>query len=217
MKQLLVKLVRVLAYTAAAAVIMLAIAVGLFRLMLPKLPEYQEQIKDWADAAIGMRVEFSGMDARWRLSGPELNFYDARLMARDEDVTLIQAKEVSVGVALSRLLLDREFVADRILIHDTVIDVSYASDGWHVQGFDVDEFIEARMKPSGRSGPLTIVGEDIRVNVRQPERNLTVSLDVQTLNFTRDESHRGFDATLRLPSELGDRMQIAASQRRAAG
>ena len=217
MKQLLAKLVKVLAYTAAAAVILLAIAVGLFRLMLPKLPEYQEQIKDWADAAIGMRVEFSGMDARWRLSGPELNFYDARLMARDEDVTLIQAEEVSVGVALARLLLDREFVADRVLIRDTVIDVSYAPDGWHVQGFDVDEFIETRMKPSGQSGPLTIVGEDIRVNVRQPERNLTIPLDVQTLNFTRDESHRGLDATLRLPSELGDRLQIAASQRRAVG
>lgn len=217
MKQLLRKIVKYLAYTAAAAVIVLAIAVGLFRLMLPKLPEYQEQIKDWADSAIGMRVEFSGMDARWRLSGPELNFYDARLMARDADVTLLQAEEVSVGVALARLLLDRELVADRILIHDSVIDVTHASDGWRVQGFDVDEFIEARMESSGRAGSLTVVAEDIRVNVTQPERNLSVPLVVETMNFSRDESHRGFDATLRLPAELGDRLQVAASQRRAAG
>ena len=217
MKKLLRKLVTYLAYTAAAAVIVLAIAVGLFRLMLPRLPEYQEQIKEWADSAIGLRVEFSGMDARWRLSGPELNFYDARLMAREDDVTLLQAEEVSVGVALARLLLDRELVADRILIHDTVIDVTHASDGWRVQGFDVDEFIEARMGASGPAGPLTVVGDDIRVNIRQPERNLSVSLDIQTMNFSRDESHRGFDAILRLPAELGGRMQVAASQRRAVG
>lgn len=217
MKQLLRKLVKYLAYTAAAAVIVLAIAVGLFRLMLPRLPAYQEQIKDWADSAIGMRVEFSGMDARWRLSGPELNFYDARLMARDDDVTLLQAEEVSVGVALSRLLLDRELVADRILIHDSVLDVTHAADGWRVQGFDVDEFIQARMESSGQAGPLVVVGEDIRVNVRQPERNLSVSLDIENVNFNRDESYLGFNATLRLPPELGDRMQVAASQRRAAG
>jgi hypothetical protein len=132
-------------------------------------------------------------------------------------VTLLQAEEVSVGVALSRMLLDRELVADRILIHDTVVDVTQSSDGWRVQGFDVDEFIEARMESSGQAGPLVVVGEDIRVNVRQPERNLSMSLDVETMNFNRDESHRGFDATLRLPAELGGRMQLAASQRRAVG
>ena len=70
MKELLRKLIKYLAYIGAALVIVLAIAVGIFRLMLPRLPEYQEDIKAWASAAIGMQVEFSGMNARWRLSGP---------------------------------------------------------------------------------------------------------------------------------------------------
>ena len=48
MKQLLKRLAKFLAYFTAAIVILLAIAVGLFRLMLPRLPEYQEEIKDWA-------------------------------------------------------------------------------------------------------------------------------------------------------------------------
>ncbi len=45
MKNLLRKLLKYLAYTGAALVIVLAIAVGIFRLMLPRLPEYQEEIK----------------------------------------------------------------------------------------------------------------------------------------------------------------------------
>ena len=77
MKQFLNKLIKGLAYFAAAMVIVLAIAVGIFRLMLPRLPEYQEEIKAWASNAIGMSVEFTGMNARWRLSGPELSFFGA--------------------------------------------------------------------------------------------------------------------------------------------
>ena len=45
MKELLKRLTKYLAYFAAAIVILLALAVGLFRLMLPQLPEYQEEIK----------------------------------------------------------------------------------------------------------------------------------------------------------------------------
>ena len=39
---------KILAYTGAAIVILLAVAVGLFRLFLPRLPAYQEDIKTWA-------------------------------------------------------------------------------------------------------------------------------------------------------------------------
>jgi uncharacterized protein YhdP len=79
MMRLFQKLLKSLAYVAAALVILLAVAVGLFRLLLPRLPEYQEEIKGWADAAIGMQVEFADMNARWRLSGPELTFQGAKL------------------------------------------------------------------------------------------------------------------------------------------
>ena len=80
MKRILQLIVKFVAYTAAAIVILLAIAVGLFRLFLPQLTEYQEEIKAWASEAIGMQVEFTGMDARWGLSGPELKFYGTELI-----------------------------------------------------------------------------------------------------------------------------------------
>ena len=63
MKRYLQKLIKMIAYLGAAIVIILAIAVGIFRMMLPRLPEYQEEIKGWASTAIGMEVEFSGMNA----------------------------------------------------------------------------------------------------------------------------------------------------------
>ena len=100
MKQLLRKLIRGVAYFGAAIVIVLAIAVGIFRLMLPRLPEYQEEIKGWASSAIGMEVEFSGMNARWRFSGPELSFFDAGLNQEGTGISILTADEVSIGVGL---------------------------------------------------------------------------------------------------------------------
>jgi uncharacterized protein YhdP len=116
MKKFLQRLLKFLAYTAAGVVILLAIAVGLFRLFLPRLPEYQEDIKGWASAAIGMRVDFSGMDARWGLSGPEVEFYDAELLSLDEGTQIVDADEVSIGVGLMRLLMDRKLVVDRVVV-----------------------------------------------------------------------------------------------------
>ena len=123
MKELLQKLINYLAYIGAALVIVLAIAVGIFRLMLPQLPEYQEEIKGWASAAIGMQVEFTGMNARWRFSGPELSFFNAELVSPGATESLLSADEVSVGVSLFRLIADRELVVDRIMIRDTKIDL----------------------------------------------------------------------------------------------
>ena len=85
MKDFLQRLTRIMAYVVGGIVILLAIAVGLFRLFLPRLPAYQEDIKRWASEAIGMQVEFSGMDARWGLSGPELEFDEAELMQYPAD------------------------------------------------------------------------------------------------------------------------------------
>ena len=123
MRNLLRRLIRFVAYAAGGLVILLAIAVGLFRLFLPRLPDYQENIKGWASDAIGMTVEFSGMDARWGLSGPEVEFYDAELLTSGTLTRLVAAEEVSVGVGLMRLLVDRKFVVDHVVVRDTSIEV----------------------------------------------------------------------------------------------
>ena len=107
MKKLLQKLIKYLAYLGAALVIVLAVAVGIFRLMLPRLPEYQEEIKAWASTAIGMQVNFSAMSARWRLSGPELNFFDAELANPGATESILAADEVVSSCHLWRQLICR--------------------------------------------------------------------------------------------------------------
>ena len=209
------KLFKYAAYLGAAVVILLAVAVGLFRLMLPKLPAYQEEIKDWASAAIGMQVEFSSMDARWRLSGPELTFHDAEL-ATDGRARVLNAEEVSVGVELPRLLLDLELVADRVLIRHADVELRQGEDGrWLLQGIPLAEIGPA---PAGEpDGALVGIGEDIALHVTLAHRSEPVTLEVDSVQFRREDGQQSIDASLVLPEAFGSELELAGTQRLTDG
>ncbi len=215
MKQLLKRLTKYLAYFAAVVVILLAVAVGLFRLMLPRIPEYQEEIKEWARAAIGMRVEFTGMNARWRLSGPEVNFYNAKLLRPDGSGTLIDVDELTVGVGLMRLLVDRELVVDRVLISDTSLDLRQADDGtWMIQGVPLDSLIEMRNEmPEGGGAAVTIIAENIDLEFWPGASEQAIDLVIDRLQVKRDDVQLDIDVTVELPENLGERIKASANQR----
>ena len=207
------RLFKFAAYTAAGVVILLAIAVGLFRLFLPRVPEYQEDIKDWASAAIGMQVEFTGMDARWGLSGPELEFYDTELIRPNTQIRLVVAEEVRVSVALTRLLLEGERVIDRIVISDTSIEVRQLEDGrWWVQGAPLDELLGANADSSSRLSDVEVIGEDIQINFLQPgdERPRFFSIPRATVSI--DKRRLAVAADIRPPTDLGGQLSVSATQ-----
>ncbi|HEX7062378.1 MAG TPA: YhdP family protein [Woeseiaceae bacterium] len=216
--RLLRSLLKYVAYLGAAVVILLAVAVGLFRLLLPKLPAYQEEIKQWANAAIGMEVEFSGMDARWRISGPELTFYDARLATAPGAPPVLNAQEVSVGVGLLRLLLDLELVADRVMIEDARVEILERQDGgWEVQGIPVEDLPEWRLGGGADAGALVVMAEDVRVDVMLAHRGRPVTLGIENAQFRRAHGEDELDLRIALPDELGTELGVAASRRRQDG
>ncbi len=214
MKQFLQRLIRFVAYTAAGVLIALAIAVGLFRLFLPRLPAYQAEIKDWASAAIGMQVEFTGMDARWGLSGPELRFYNTELTRPGSETSLVAANEVRVGVALTRLLADGTPVIDLVVIRDTRIDVREREDGrWEAQGSVIDELFKSPAGESRLPADLRLVGENLSLGVQRlgdaQARLFTVPRTVLSI----DSKRIAFDAAVRLPADLGRQLRVSATQR----
>ena len=214
MKIFLQRLINFVAYTAAGVVILLAIAVGLFRLFLPRLPEYQEDIKSWASTAIGMNVEFSGMDARWGLSGPEVEFYEAELMSTDTSARIVAADEVSIGVGLLRLLVDRKLVVDRVVVRDTSLEVRQLENGqWWIQGSPLDQLVpKRRQTDASGGGQLEIVGEDIEVQFLQPGDERPRQFLVPRFVVNRDDVRIAVNATIELPDDLGGQVALAATQ-----
>ena len=216
MRNFLQRLLKFAAYTAAGVVILLAIAVGLFRLLLPRLPEYQDEIKAWASSAIGLEVEFSGMDARWGLRGPELKFYGAELIRPDNDIRLVAAREVGVGVSLMRLMIDRTLVVDTVTIADTSVELRHTVDGsWRIQGVPIAELLDRQ--PQGDVGTITIIGENIEVNVIRTGDERPATFALSRLLAERDDVRIAIDANVRLPAAVGRQMQVSVTHVYAAG
>ena len=213
MEKILKRLFKFVAYTAAGAVILLAVAVGLFRLFLPRLPEYQEQIKVWASEAIGMDVEFSAMDARWGLSGPELEFYDAELRQKDSQLRVVAAERVSVGVALIRLLRDRRLVVDQVVVRDTSIEVRQLEQGglW-IQGNPAEQLLRMSSSGAGALGKIEVVGEDIELLFMRPGDQRPAVFELPQISLRNDEQRLAVDALLRLPENLGRQIVVTATQ-----
>jgi uncharacterized protein YhdP len=217
MKTFLQRLLKFLAYLAAGVVILLAIAVGLFRLFLPRLPEYQDEIKSWASTAIGMQVDFSGMDARWGLSGPQLEFYDTELIRGATMSRVIAAGQVSVGVALTRLLVDRTLVVDRVVVRDTTIEVRQLPDGrWWIQGTPTSELLDFPTNGTGRLGDIEFIAEQVEVQLIRPGDERPTFFDVDRVAVRSDEQRLAVDGSVRLPPSLGRILRFDATQLQGA-
>jgi uncharacterized protein (TIGR02099 family) len=213
MMNLLRRALKFLAYFGAGVVILLAIVVGLFRLFLPRLPEYQEEIKIWASTEIGVDVNFTGMDARWGLSGPELKFYNAELLRQDTMVRLVAAEEVSVGVSLMRLIKDGALNVDRVVVRDTRIEVRQLESGqWMIQGSLIED-LKVLQQGTGREiGEIEVLGQDIELLLVQPGEQRPRRIDISRLDVRSDSTRLAVDALVNLPDEFGGRVTLAATQ-----
>jgi uncharacterized protein (TIGR02099 family) len=213
MRKFLQRLFKYLAYLAAAVVILLAVAVGLFRLFLPRLPEYQDEIKAWASAAIGMQVEFSGMDARWGLSGPQLEFYDAELTRDAPRSRVVAAEQVSIGIALTRFLADRTLVVNRVVIRNTSVEVRQLPNGeWWFQGIAIQDLPVLQSDTTGELGDIEVVAEDVQLDLILPGDEETKSFEVSRLNVRSEEQRLTLEGTVTLPESLGGQLRIGATQ-----
>jgi uncharacterized protein (TIGR02099 family) len=213
MKRFLQRLFKYLAYLAAAVVILLAIAVGLFRLFLPRLPEYQDEIKAWASAAIGMQVDFSGMDARWGLSGPQLEFYNAELTRGTPLSPVIAAEQVSIGVALTRLLADKALVVNRVVIRNTSVEVRQLPNGeWWIQGIAAGDLPVLQSDGGGDLGDIEVIAEDVELDLILPGDERAKTFEISRLNVRNEEQRLTLDATVVLPESLGRQLRVGATQ-----
>jgi uncharacterized protein (TIGR02099 family) len=213
MKNFLQRLFKILAYAAAGVVILLAIAVGLFRLFLPRLPEYQDEIKSWASAAIGMQVDFSGMNARWGLSGPQLEFYDAELVRGSTMTRVVAAEQVSVGVALTRLLVDRTLVIDRVVVRDTTVEVRQLPNGrWWIQGTPASDLLNFRSGAADDLGAIEFIAEEVELQLIRPGDERPTFFDIDRVIVRKDEHRLAVDGSVRLPPALGRQLRLNATQ-----
>ncbi|HEX5048405.1 MAG TPA: YhdP family protein [Gammaproteobacteria bacterium] len=123
------------AVVALVAIFALLVGAGLvgFKVLVNRLPSYQDDLQAWVNEALGVRLTYAGVDARWGLSGPELTFRDATVAAADDAAPFLTARVASVGVSpiglAARLLTQREVGIDRLTFEGTELTIVQTEDG----------------------------------------------------------------------------------------
>ena len=143
MSRLLPRLLRSLVYLAATSVILLALLVGLVRLLLPQVPEYREEVRRVVAQATGLDVEFQRLSASWPLRGPELSLFDVQLIDPGSGLEVIAAQEVSVGLSVLRLFGEGALVPSRLAVTGAAIEVERTDGSWLLQGRPLTEWLPA--------------------------------------------------------------------------
>jgi uncharacterized protein (TIGR02099 family) len=118
----------------AAAVILLGLATGLFRLFTPSLPQYHDDIEAWASEALKVPVTVRSFDLRWNLSGPQLVFSDAALWTPDRSERVLQADSGIVRLSILDLARGKIRPAS-LMLRGAMISIERDPDGdWRVLG-----------------------------------------------------------------------------------
>lgn len=172
------------AVLAGVSVIVLAIALGGFRLLASQLPGYQAEIQAWLNAELGLHVEFDRLDLRMAFGGPEVSFYDSAIASEDPEQPFVVARETTIRFDPLALILNRQFVARRLAIAGIRLTVVRNEDGSLVIAgapsgadmvLDFDFQIPPEVELVIRDSSVTYEDRDARV--RWPFENVSVEVN----------------------------------------
>jgi uncharacterized protein YhdP len=200
---------RIWKWTAATVAVLLVLAgagLGLLRVWLEQSTTLAPSVIARLEKASGLHLEFSKLDARLGLYGPELVFREARLYAPGERDPLAAAGAGRVGVDWWRMLRTGRLTAGRVTLDRARLHVLVTPKGielLHQGPLWRDERAEVSLDrlPVGhvKIDDATVVVEDTRT------RAAPVRLDGVDMEIERNPSSLAVSANANLPRSLGSR------------
>ncbi len=199
---------RWLLYVAAAGVIMMAVAVGLLRLLLPQAPAYQDNIRAWASAATGYDIRFRRISASWPLAGPQLSFYEVSLTRPGETAAVLSARELTAGMSVLRTLRERRPVLAHVVIAGARVGVERRPGGeLLVQGRRIEDLLPRT--PPERREEIAVELADIAITYSDSERNpAQVALVLDSLRGGLNPERLWAKSQFTLPERFGRQLAV---------
>ena len=195
------------AVVAGAIVVLLAIAIGGFRIWLENSPQLPAEIVLKVEKLTGLRFAFAHLDARLGLGGPELVFRSARITVPGQSTELITATSGRVGFDLWRSLRTGRLAAGRLVLDGARVHLIITSEGVELRGQgEGGAHLKINDLPVGRVRieDATVTVEDLRTHGRP------WSIDRVNLDLERDPAALVLEGNVRLPDSLGARLSFDA-------
>ncbi|MGD8689608.1 MAG: YhdP family protein [Gammaproteobacteria bacterium] len=203
------------AATFAGVVLLLAVGVGLFRLVAPMVPEYRQQAEREASVTLGLPVQIRSMDVVWHGLGPELVLRQARILTADGKHTVVEARQVRLGINVVDLVHPKQLVPDRVILVDPVLRLVHEKDGsWTIPGLDIpsggDAWRQILKRTLGEVG-LEVRGGRLDITDHQHPDSARYVFNDMALQLSGDESDYRLEGSTRLPEQLGDTLEFSVT------
>ena len=121
-------IIRWLIQFAAAVVIVLALLVGVARLLLPEASSFKDEIRAGVEQATGFQIDFEMISAGLSLYGPELRLVDTTLRWPD-GTEIIIVNELAVSLDVFSWATSGQLLPGHIFLEGAVVNVAIAADG----------------------------------------------------------------------------------------
>jgi uncharacterized protein (TIGR02099 family) len=199
----------------ATVLISLALVVGALRLLLPLAPEYQAEIRRFANQATGLDIRFATLTASWPLSGPEVRFADVQVVEPASGRVALAAADLRVGVSLLNWLRDRRLAPGRIEVRGAAVSVVRNPDG-SVLVNDVPLQDLLRRPAAAELPRIDIHIENVRVRYREAARLVPeLRFDIPGLDLNLEPGAARFSGELLPRDGLGRAITLAGTLPRA--
>ena len=195
---------------AGAVSIVILISFIPHRLIITNLPDYQAEIETWARQELGLTVQFTGLNARFGILGPELILHDARVSAMgDEENPILSAREVQLDVSAFVLLMQRQLEISRLTLQGTALAVERAFDGnLRLQNIP-DNNSETTFLPEDVP-PIEILIMDSSVTYEDQILGITWGFQNVRAEFSKSLDGIALEARAEAPEELGGLVVVSA-------
>jgi len=214
MRPWLRKLLKITLALAATGVLLMLVAIGGFRVLVTRLPSYQDDLQAWVNRELGLQLTFARVDARWVWRGPELTFHDASVADEPGTAPFLTARTASVGVSparlLARLVTRRALGVDRLTFEGTELTLVKTADGaYRLQGASS---AAARAQEFRLDVPpdVEVLVRDSRVLYLDQSRSIAWSFQDVEGSMLREGGALQVVARARPPTELASSVSVTA-------
>ena len=211
MRGLLKTLIGGAAVAGAVALILLAMSAGVLRLVVIQLPSYQGEVWAWVQTELGFDLQFSQLDARWSLLGPEFSFSDATLSrVGDEANPLLSAAEASIALSAPALISERRLTVTRLTLEGPDLRIERTGSGaLRLANLPGDGGAQAGISLADIP-PVTIVIDNGSITYADETRQREWVFGDVRLQLVRELASIAVEARASPPEDLARRIEVSA-------
>ena len=195
----------------AVGLILLAVGAGLLRLVLIQLPSYQGEIQAWVQTELGIDLNYSRMDVRWSLLGPEFSFSNATVSRTGGGANpAVSATEATITLSPAALLWQRRLEVNRLTLDGSNLRVERAEDGV-VRLANLPEQGSVQLdEPLADLPPVTIVVTNGLLTYADGVLQREWVFDGVRLQLQRNSAGIVLEARANPPRNLAERFELSA-------